>query len=113
MNDAVDSVYDLEDEESNTAGEPHVIYDDPEKLIKQQEKQKELIRANQNLEKGNRELRTENEELREDYERVIPPYDIIETNEIDGKKRTQTIHVDPYKRKAWSEQHHNGGNKKH
>ncbi len=100
MTEAIDTVYDLEDEES-TLQELHVIYNDPEKLIKQQEKQiKELIQANQNLEKGNRELRTENEELREDYERVIPPYEIIETNEIDGKKRTQTIHVDPYKRKA-------------
>ena len=100
MNDAIDSVYDLEDEEESTA-EPHVIHDDPEKIMRQQEKQiKELIRANQNLEK-------DNEELREDYERVIPPYEIIETRNdiIDGKKRTQTIHVDPYKRTAWSEPH--------
>jgi len=43
LTEAIDSVYDLEDEDeesSTTAGEPHhVIYDDPEKIMRQQEQQ--------------------------------------------------------------------------
>ena len=67
-----------------------VIYDDPARLIKQYEKQiEDLIKINQ--------------KLAQDYERVITTYEIIETVEIDGKEFTHIIHVNPYKRTAWTE----------
>lgn len=91
MNEAIDSVYDLEDE-SNSTAEPHVIYDNPQKIIQQHEQR--IIQQEKELDTW----QVKYEELETKYEQVITPFEVRQTAIVKDQELPFIVKVDPYKR---------------